>query len=236
MITIRKSEARGKANYGWLDTNYSFSFANYYDPNFMGFGSLRVVNEDKIQAGKGFDTHGHRDMEIITYLLEGQLAHKDSMGNGSIIRAGEVQRMSAGKGILHSEYNASSTDSVHLLQIWIQPETKGLSPSYEQKQFSDQEKYGKLRLVASRDGRENSVTVHQDVNLYSTLLNQNDTVAYEIADDRCVWMQMIKGSILLNNWSLSSGDGAAIVKEKSLIFQGNNPESEFLLFDMANNV
>lgn len=234
MINIRKAEARGKANYGWLDTNYSFSFANYYDPNFMGFSSLRVINEDKIQASKGFDTHGHQDMEIITYLIEGELAHKDSMGNGSIIYPGEVQRMSAGTGIFHSEYNSSPTDLVHLLQIWIQPETKGLTPSYEQKKFSDPEKYGKLRLIASRDGRENSVTVHQDVNLYSTLLDKNDTVAHQLADNRCVWIQMIRGSILLNDQSLSAGDGAAIVKDKNLTIKSSEPKTELLLFDLTN--
>lgn len=235
MITIRKAEARGKANFGWLDSKHTFSFGNYYDPNFMGFGSLRVINEDKVQGGQGFGTHGHRDMEIISYVISGALEHKDNIGNGTVIIPGDVQRMSAGTGILHSEYNHSQTDLVHFLQIWIQPDTNDLSPSYEQKNFSDEEKQGKLRLVASRDGKENSVTIHQDVNLYSTLLNYSDKISHPIADNRCVWIQVITGSIFLNDQLLSSGDGASIIGENIIII-ADSSQVEFLLFDMANNI
>jgi redox-sensitive bicupin YhaK (pirin superfamily) len=236
MITIREAEARGKANFGWLESQHTFSFGSYYDPKFMGFASLRVINEDKVQAGQGFGTHGHRDMEIISYVIDGALEHKDSMGHSSILHPGEVQRISAGKGMLHSEYNYSQTDLVHFLQIWIQPETGGLLPSYEQKNFSEGEKLGKLRLIASRDGRENSVTIHQDVNLYSTLLNGDHKITYHIADHRCIWVQIVKGSILLNDRVLSSGDGAAIIEEKNIILKGDSDRAELLLFDMANNV
>ncbi|MCS6813852.1 MAG: pirin family protein, partial [Cyanobacteria bacterium] len=175
MITIRSAHDRGVANFGWLDSRHTFSFGNYYDPNHMGFATLRVINEDKVAPGQGFDTHGHRDMEIISYVLAGRLEHKDSIGTGSVIRPGDVQRMSAGTGILHSEFNASQTEPVHFLQIWILPEQRGIQPGYEQKTFTDEEKQGQLRLVGSRDGRDGSITIHQDVNLYASLLTDRDT-------------------------------------------------------------
>lgn len=233
MITIRESSARGKANFGWLDSRHTFSFGNYYDADFMGFSTLRVINEDKVQPEMGFGTHGHNDMEIISYVIEGALEHKDSMGNGSIIKPGDVQRMSAGTGILHSEYNHSKTDLVHFLQIWILPDTKELSPSYEQKNFSPEEKKDKLCLVASKDGKENSVKIHQDANIYSSLLEKGTQISYDISDDRCIWIQIVKGSILLNEKVLSFGDGVAIIKEKNLTMIGNSEKSEFLLFDLT---
>lgn len=236
MITIRKSEARGKANYGWLNTKHTFSFANYYDPNFMGFSDLRVINEDRVTGNNGFPPHGHRDMEIISYVVDGALEHQDSMGHSSVIEKGELQRITAGKGIMHSEYNHSATDLVHFLQIWIQPDKRGLTPSYEQKKFSDQEKRGKLLLVASNDGRDNSITINQDVNLYNGLVNNDDTINYEIADGRSIWIQIVKGSLFVNNKLLSSGDGAAIMEEKNITIKGNSEESELLMFDMKNNV
>ena len=176
MLAIRHSQDRGLANFGWLDSRHTFSFGHYHDPNFMGFGPLRVINEDRVQPGRGFDTHGHRDMEIISYVLDGALEHKDSMGNGSVIRPGDVQRMSAGTGVRHSEFNASETEPVHFLQIWILPEKQGLEPGYEQRHFAADEKRGQLRLVGSRDGREGAVTIHQDSDLYATLLGEGDTV------------------------------------------------------------
>jgi redox-sensitive bicupin YhaK (pirin superfamily) len=232
MIKIRPSSERGKANLGWLDTRYSFSFSNYFDPQHMGFKSLRVINEDKVNPGGGFPTHGHQDMEIITYILQGALEHKDSIGNGSIISPGEVQRMSAGTGILHSEFNPSADEAVHLLQIWILPEKKGIQPSYEQKTFTEAEKSGQLRLIASQDGRGNSVTINQDVNLYATLLKNGETVIHQTTKDRGVWLQIIKGSIVVSGQVLSNGDGAAITEETTLKLTGNADLSEVLLFDM----
>lgn len=234
MINIRKSEERGKANISWLNSKHTFSFSNYYDPNYMGFGNLRVINEDIVQPRQGFDTHGHRDMEIITYVIEGALEHKDSIGNGSIIRPSDVQRMSAGTGIFHSEFNASDSNLVHLLQIWIIPEVQGLSPSYEQKNFAEEEKSGKLCLVASKNGAENSVIIHQDVNLYASLLRNNEEINHQIQDNRSVWIQLITGEILLNNQALFAGDGAAITDEKNLNIVSNSEKSEFLLFDLKN--
>ncbi len=233
MITIRPSAARGSANYGWLDTKHTFSFANYFDRNFMGFASLRVINEDKILPGKGFGTHGHSDMEIITYVLTGNLKHQDSIGNGSIISAGDVQRMSAGTGILHSEYNASVTEPVHLLQIWILPDTKGIQPSYEQKHFAPEDKQGKLRLVASPDGRDGSVTIHQDANLYIAALSNGETVNHAIAEARVVWIQVAKGAIKLNGETLMAGDGAAIKRESAISITGIADDTEVLLFDLV---
>lgn len=233
MITIRPSQERGGANFGWLDSKHSFSFGGYYDPNYMGFGSLRVINEDFVQPGRGFDTHGHRDMEIITYILDGELEHKDSIGNGSIIRPGELQRMSAGKGILHSEFNPSATNLVHLLQIWIIPDTNGLEPSYEQKNFAPSAKQGKLRLLGSRDGRDGSVTIHQDVDLYDACLTENQEISYLIRENRSVWVQVAKGDITLNGQILTAGDGAAIAEESSLTFKGMSRQAEILLFDMG---
>lgn len=233
MITVRPSQARGVANFGWLDSRHTFSFGNYYDPEHMGFASLRVINEDKVQPGQGFATHGHRDMEIVTYILEGALEHKDSIGNGSVIRPGDVQRMSAGTGILHSEFNPSDVDYVHLLQIWILPEQRGLEPSYEQKYFSDVDKRGTLKLIGSRDGREGSVTIHQDVNLYSAVLQDGESVTHTIAPERAIWVQVAKGAIQLNGQPLYAGDGAAIAQETTLSLQGTSQMSEVLLFDMA---
>ncbi|MCD8488694.1 MAG: pirin family protein [Desertifilum sp.] len=232
MLTIRKSEERGKANYGWLDTHYSFSFANYYDPKHMGFRSLRVINEDIVLGGGGFPTHGHRDMEIITYVLEGALEHKDSLGTGSVIRPGDVQRMSAGTGIRHSEYNHSQTEPVHLLQIWILPNQEGLKPSYEQKAFSAAEKQGQLRLIAAPDGRDGAVTVHQDLNLYAGLLQKGDRLTYTLQPGRHAWLQVAQGQALVNHQPLEGGDGVAISNTEQLEISTDS-QGEILLFDLA---
>jgi redox-sensitive bicupin YhaK (pirin superfamily) len=199
----------------------------------MGFASLRVINEDKIIPAKGFGTHGHQDMEIITCVLSGELEHRDSMGNGSVIRPGDVQRMSAGTGVRHSEFNASATEPVHLLQIWILPEERGIEPSYEEKNFSSELKQGKLTLLGSQDGRDNSVTIHQDVNLYFGSLNKSDRLIYPIKDNRGIWLQVAKGEIKLNDRLLQAGDGAAITNEAEIAIAGNSSDSELLLFDMA---
>ncbi len=232
MLTIRKSQKRGHANRGWLDSYLTFSFANYYDRNFMGFGNLRVINEDQVQPKMGFPTHSHQNMEIVTYVISGALEHKDSMGNSSVIRPGEVQRMSAGTGVSHSEYNHSDNELVHLLQIWILPEKKGLPPSYEQKMYAPAEKRGQLRLVGSRDGRAGSVTIHQDVNLYASLLATGDKIESEIKRDRLIWLQLIKGKITVNNQAIYAGDAVAMVDESSLVLLAES-ESEFLLFDLG---
>jgi quercetin 2,3-dioxygenase len=232
MITIRPAQARGAANLGWLDSRHTFSFGEYYDPNHMGFATLRVINEDKVIPGKGFPTHGHRDMEIITYVLEGALEHKDSIGTGSIIRPGDVQRMSAGTGIRHSEFNASSTELVHLLQIWMLPDQMGIEPSYEQKTFTDAEKRGTLRLVGSRDGRDRSITIHQNVDLYAAVLENGETVNHPLAEGRVAWLQVARGEVQLNDLTLAAGDGAAIAQESGLRLQAIAP-AEILLFDMA---
>jgi len=232
MIKIRRSKERGHANYGWLDTNYTFSFSNYYDPRFMGFRDLRVINEDVIEPNQGFPTHGHADMEILTYVIKGELSHKDSMGNGTTILPNEVQRMSAGTGVLHSEYS-SPTEETHLLQIWILPEEKNLTPSYEQTFFAPEDKKGKLKLVASRAGTDGSVTIHQDVNLYSSILAKDEEVSHELAENRHAWIQVIKGEIFLKGEILSAGDGAAISEEKLLKIKSLADESEFLMFDLA---
>ncbi|MBD2545593.1 pirin family protein [Planktothricoides raciborskii] len=232
MLTIRKSQERGHANRGWLDSYHTFSFASYYDPNFMGFGNLRVINEDRVQPKMGFPTHSHQDMEIVTYVIEGALEHKDSMGNSSVIRPGEVQRMSAGTGVSHSEYNHSDNELVHLLQIWILPEKKGLPASYEQKMYSPAEKIGQLRLVGSRDGRDGSVTIHQDVNLYASLLAAGDKMESEIKRDSLIWLQLIKGQITVNNQAISAGDAVAMVDESTLILSAES-DAEFLFFDLG---
>ena len=231
MIKIRRSKERGHANYGWLDTNYTFSFSNYYDPRYMGFRSLRVINEDFIAPDQGFPTHGHRDMEILTYVIRGEVSHKDSMGNGTTILPNEVQRMSAGTGVLHSEYS-SPTEETHLLQIWILPEEEDLTPGYEQTFFAPEEKKGKLKLVASRAGTDGSVTIHQDVNLYSSILAQGETVSHELAENRHAWVQIVKGEIELNGEILKTGDGAAVSDEKLLSIKSLAEETEFLLFDL----
>ena len=232
MITLRQSSDRGHANHGWLDSYHTFSFANYYDPNHMGFRALRVINEDWVQSGKGFGTHGHRDMEIITYVLDGVLEHKDSLGNGAVITPGEVQRMSAGTGIMHSEFNPSQTEAVHLLQIWILPDRQGLQPSYEQRAFGLEERQGKLRLIAARDGREGAVTIHQDVDLYSAVLQKGDRVSYQLQPFRYGWLQVAKGEVSLNGNALKAGDAVALSEAESLKI-GTDTSAEILLFDLA---
>ncbi len=233
MITIRPAQERGTANFGWLDSRHTFSFGEYYDPSHMGFADLRVINEDKVTPGQGFGTHGHRDMEIISYVLEGALEHKDSIGTGSIIRPGDVQRMSAGTGIQHSEYNASKTEPVHFLQIWILPEQKGIEPGYEQKTFTEADKRGRLCLVGSQDGRDGSITIHQDVNLYAAALNQSEKVNHTFANGRTAWLQVVRGSVQLNEQTLTAGDGVAIANEAAITLQGTVNDTEVLLFDMA---
>ena len=232
MLTLRRSADRGYADHGWLKSFHSFSFAGYHDPRFMGFRSLRVINEDRVDAGRGFPTHGHRDMEIITYVLEGGLAHKDSMGNGSIITPGEVQKMSAGTGVRHSEANPSADESVHLLQIWILPEETDIEPAYEQKKFEDEEKRGRLRLVGSPNGDDGSVTIRQDARLYATLLGPGEQVTHELDANRHAWVQVARGRIELNGQTLKQGDGAAVSNETKLTLVGTEP-SEVLLFDLA---
>jgi redox-sensitive bicupin YhaK (pirin superfamily) len=232
MIKIRKAKDRGHFNFGWLDTYHTFSFGDYYDPSFMSFRSLRVINEDFVHAGRGFPTHSHRDMEIITYILEGGLEHRDSMGNGSVIRPGDVQRMTAGTGVSHSEANPSSDDSVHLLQIWIMPREQGLKPGYEQKFFSDEQKQGSLRLIASADGRDDSVTVHQDVSVYGAVVDTGQAVSHQLAPDRHAWIQVARGDVLVNDENLDQGDGAAISGESRLTVSART-RAEILLFDMA---
>lgn len=233
MITIRHADERGAANLGWLNSRHTFSFGHYFDSQHMGFGPLRVINEDRVRPGAGFDTHGHCDMEIISYVLEGALEHKDSIGAGSVIRPGEVQRMSAGTGIRHSEFNPSRRDPVHFLQIWILPHSEGLEPSYEQKQFSDEEKRGRLRLIGSRDGREGSVTIHQDADLYASLLSDGQEVSHALRDGRKVWVQVARGTVRLNGHQLDAGDGAAISDERSVTIAGASKDAEVLLFDMT---
>lgn len=232
MITVRKSGDRGHADHGWLLTYHSFSFADYYDPKQMGWGKLRVINEDRVQPGKGFGTHSHRDMEIISYVLEGQLQHRDSMGNGAIIRPGDVQRMSAGTGVQHSEFNPSSSSLVHFLQIWIEPERPGIEPGYEQKFFALEDKRGRLRLVASRDGREGSVTIHQHADVYACLLSPGVQVSHRIAAGRIAYLHLVKGAVRVNGTQLGTGDGAKIESEHDLVIVAGE-DSELLLFDMA---
>jgi redox-sensitive bicupin YhaK (pirin superfamily) len=232
MITIRPSNERGGGNHGWLNTRHSFSFDQYYDPRHMGFRSLRVINEDVVAPGNGFPTHPHRDMEIITYVLQGALEHKDSLGTGSIIRPGDGQRMSAGRGIRHSEANPSQSDPVHLLQIWIMPSKAGIEPSYEQKAFPEAEKRGKLRVIASPDGQNGSVTINQDASLFVSLLSPGQQVTHELKKGRYAWLQVAKGSVELNGKTLQQGDGAAVEEESKLTIKGVE-EAEILLFDLA---
>ena len=233
MISIRRSEERGRADFGWLDSRHSFSFGHYHDPGHMGFRSLRVINEDRVKGGAGFDTHPHRDMEIISYVLEGGLAHRDSLGTGAVIRPGEVQRMSAGTGILHSEFNASPTEPVHFLQIWILPERLGLEPGYEQRAFPEAERRGRLRLVASRDGRDGAVTIHQDVALYASLLGTGEGVTHPMRPGRGAWVQLARGAIAVNGEALRAGDGAAVTDEDHVEILCREGEAELLLFDLA---
>jgi len=232
MITIRKAEERGHANFGWLNTYHTFSFANYYDRNYLGFRSLRVINEDRVQPGGGFPSHSHRDMEIITYVLNGALEHQDSLGNGSIIRPGEVQRMSAGTGITHSEYNPSKTDDVHLLQIWLFPDTPNLQPSYEQKQFAIAQNPNQLHLVAAPKGKNNAVTIHQDVELYAGILHPGQQISYCLSPQRHAWLQVAQGAISVNNNSLKAGDGVAMSNEEKLVISASE-QAEILLFDLS---
>jgi redox-sensitive bicupin YhaK (pirin superfamily) len=231
MIDIRRSAERGGGDFGWLKTQHSFSFDTYHDPRFMGFRSLRVINEDWVQAGHGFPLHPHRDMEIITYVLDGAIEHQDSMGNGSIIRPGDGQRMSAGTGVRHSEANASKTEAAHLLQIWILPDRRGHEPGYEQKAFPEAEKRGRLRLIASPDGSDGSVTIHQDAKLYASLLNPGQAVKHELGKGRHAWLQVARGAVELNGKSLTQGDGAAISDEQQLIVKATK-DAEILLFDL----
>ncbi|HEU4367414.1 MAG TPA: pirin family protein [Methylomirabilota bacterium] len=231
MITIRPATDRGHADHGWLDTWHTFSFADYYDPRFMGFRALRVINEDFVAPGRGFPTHGHRDMEIITYVLEGALEHRDSLGTGSVIRPGEVQRMSAGTGVRHSEANPSPAEPLHLLQIWIEPSKAGIAPGYEQKTFADADKRGRLRLVASPDGAEGSVTIHQDARVYATVLGPGDKVVHQLGPDRHAWLHVARGALTLNGQRLAQGDGAAIGDETALTLLGE-ADTEALLFDL----
>jgi len=232
MISIRHAEDRGVANFGWLDSRHSFSFGHYYDPDHMGFGPLRVINEDKVLGGQGFDTHGHENMEIISYVLSGALEHKDSIGTGSVIRPGDVQRMSAGTGIRHSEFNHSKTDPVHFLQIWILPERQGLKPDYQEKSFSEEERSGALRLLAARDGRGGALSINQDVDLYGTLLADGETLTHALRDGRKAWIQVARGSVTLNGEQLYPGDGAAVSDETRLDLKATS-DAEILLFDMA---
>ncbi len=235
MIQVRRANERGHADHGWLDTHYTFSFSDYYDPKFMGFRSLRVMNEDRVQGGHGFPTHPHRDMEIITYVLEGSLEHKDSMGTGSVIRPGEVQKMSAGTGIRHSEFNPSKTEPVHLYQIWILPEREGIKPNYEQKAIPAEEKKGKLRLVASPSGGNgsNAVKLYQDAEIYIAALDKTDAVEHKLRPGRHAWIQVARGAATVNGKDLKAGDGAAISEEAGVQITGSASASEILLFDLA---
>ncbi len=230
MMQVRKAQERGHFNFGWLNTYHTFSFGEYHDPQFMGFRSLRVINEDWVQAGGGFPTHPHRDMEIVTYILEGALEHKDSMGNGSAIRPGEVQRMTAGTGITHSEFNPSKSEPVHLLQIWLLPEQRGLTPSYEQKTYPAEEKRGRMRLIASRDGREGSVTIHQDADVYAALLN-GEEIVFPLRPERHAWVQVARGTVSVNGQELGPGDAAAVSAEEQVRL-GPGQDAEVLLFDL----
>jgi redox-sensitive bicupin YhaK (pirin superfamily) len=231
MIRFRRAEERGHADHGWLDSHHTFSFANYYDQQHMGFGPLRVINDDTVAGGGGFPPHPHRDMEIISYVIDGALSHKDNMGNGSVIRPGDVQRMSAGKGVVHSEFNNSKTEPVHFLQIWIMPERAGLPSGYEQKFFGEDDKRGKLRLVASPDGAEGSVTVRQDTRLFATVLEDGTSVTHTIAPDRKGWLHVVKGTAEVNGQELQAGDGVAIEGEERLTLSSKG-KGELLLFDM----
>lgn len=233
MITIRPGDERGRTNIGWLNARHTFSFGQYSDPAHMDFSVLRVINEDIVQPAQGFSTHSHRDMEIITYVLEGALEHQDSLGNGSIIKPGDIQRMSAGTGISHSEFNHSQSESVHLLQIWVMPETQGIDPGYEQIYIFPEERQGQLRLVGSRDGRHNSVTIHQNINLYAGILTHDQQVKYTIQPGRAVWLQIARGAVQLNQHPLKSGDGAALTDDtRDIAVQGIHESAEILLFDL----
>ena len=231
MITIRKSEERGHFDFGWLDTYHTFSFDQYFDPAHSHFRSLRVINEDRVAAGRGFPTHSHRDMEIITYILSGSLEHRDSMGNGSVIRPGDVQRMSAGTGVSHSEFNPSQSEACHLLQIWIMPKLRNLTPSYEQKFFGEDKRRGQLCLIAAADGGDETVTIHQDARVYASILEAGQSVEHALADNRYAWLQIARGTVKLNELEMKQGDGAAISRETLNIIADDR--AELLLFDLA---
>ncbi len=232
MMTIRPGNERGHAQHGWLDSHHTFSFADYYDPAHMGFRALRVINEDRVDPGEGFPPHPHRDMEIVSYVLEGALEHKDSMGTGSVIRPGDVQRMSAGTGVRHSEYNASKTELVHFLQIWIVPDARGIRPSYEQKRFPAEEKQGRLRVVASPDGRDGSVTLNADAVLHAGIFAKGESAELPLRDGRRAWIHVARGSVRVNGRDLSAGDGAAIEDERTVRIEGID-SGEVLVFDLA---
>jgi redox-sensitive bicupin YhaK (pirin superfamily) len=232
MIRLRRSADRGHFDHGWLDTRHTFSFADYDDPAHRGFRQLRVINEDRVQPGQGFGTHFHRDMEILSYVLEGALEHRDSLGTGSVIRPGEVQRMTAGTGVRHSEFNPSSSEPVHFLQIWIFPERRGLAPGYEQKAFPAESRRGTLRLIASRDGRDGSLTIHQDAAVYASLLSAGERVERAIAPGRHGWLQVARGTVRLGGQELFAGDGAAVSEETRVAVEGVS-DAEVLLFDLA---
>ena len=231
-LTIRRSEDRGRGRHGgWLDSHHTFSFAGYYHPEHLGFGALRVINDDRVAPGAGFPKHGHRDMEILSYVVEGALEHEDSTGTGSVIRPGDLQRMSAGTGVMHSEFNGSEEEPVRFLQIWVVPEKGGIAPSYEEKHFGD-ERNGTLRLVASRDGRDGSLTVHQDLSLYASVLKAGDSVTHAVADGRRAWVQVVKGEVSLNGEPLREGDGASTEAPGTLNLSAST-DAELLLFDLA---
>jgi quercetin 2,3-dioxygenase len=232
MIRIRKAAERGHADHGWLDTWHTFSFADYFDPNHMGFRSLRVINDDRVEPGQGFGMHGHRDMEIVTYVLDGALQHRDSMGNGSVLRPGELQHMTAGTGVRHSEFNPSATEAVHLYQIWLLPERKGLEPGYEQRAFSAAERQGRLRLVASPGGEDSSLRIHQDARLYLSTLGSGESVSHALTPGRHAWVQVLRGRATVNGHVLGAGDGAAVSNEGRLDI-GSEKGGEVLLFDLA---
>jgi redox-sensitive bicupin YhaK (pirin superfamily) len=232
MITIRKSEDRGHLNHGWLDTYHTFSFDQYYEAAYMHFRTLRVINEDRVAAAKGFPTHSHRDMEIITYILSGSLEHRDSMGNGSVIRPGDVQRMTAGTGVAHSEFNPSASEPVHLLQIWIMPNARNLAPGYEQKFFSEEERQNNLRLIASPEGSDGSVKINQDARVYASIVEPDTKLTHHLGENRSAWLQVARGSVSVNEVELHQGDGAAIQREDRLIISARD-RAELLLFDLA---
>lgn len=232
MIRIRRAEKRGKVDMGWLDSRHTFSFGHYYDPEHMGFGALRVINEDRVKPGKGFGTHGHENMEIISYVIDGALAHRDSMDNGSVIRPGDVQRMTAGTGVTHSEFNHSNDEAVHFLQIWILPDTKGLEPGYEEKRFGPEDKTDVLKLVASGDARDGSIRIHQDADLYASLLSEGAELTHRFASGRRGWLQVVDGTLSIGEHTLAAGDGAALENPGELRIAADE-DAELLLFDLA---
>jgi len=233
MLAVRRADERGRSETDWLDSRHTFSFADYDDPRYRGFRALRVINEDRVLGGSGFGAHPHRDMEIISYVLEGALEHKDSMGTGSVIGPGDVQRMSAGTGVVHSEWNHSKSEPVHFLQIWIIPDKRGIAPGYEQRRLPPADTAGRLRILASRDGREGSVTIHQDVSIYATILGPGERVEHRLGQERCAWIQVAAGTVELDGRPMAEGDGAAIVSQVALSLTGTGQGAEVLLFDLA---